>query len=74
MKGKTMINKTYQLRNKYNNVIVFGFPYPRAAFEHLKKAYEITFSDKTFIEYLDEWQLVEINDFGKYTNTYTQNL
>lgn len=53
-----MINKTYQLKNRYNNIVVYGFNTPKAALHHLMKVYEIINTNKTFPEYLDEWQLI----------------
>ena len=52
------MKNTYELKNRYNNIVVYGFYTRKAALHHLMKVYERINTDKTFPEYLDEWQLI----------------
>jgi hypothetical protein len=66
------MKKSYQLKNKYNNIVLLNFASPRAAFRYLKNKYQITFCNKTFIDFIDEWKLVEVNVFNNHTITFTK--
>ena len=34
------MKKSYQLKNKYNNIVLLNFANPRAAFRYLKNKYQ----------------------------------